>query len=244
MGRAANTTHLMKVTAFVLVSLALFLAGCGTRSISNSGYRANHRWGPADNPLYHGELSEWDVLGVAPKQDATEENIAKALAASAPPRLQRGERVLFIQSGALVPDGEMLDEAGKYFAVAPFSGVPPGEKQGFADSLRLRAAQGGCRFLVCYWGVLESAREELEGKAVSWVPIVGAFLPDEKQIMRIRLKALVVDVASGHWRMLTPPAESETGYDSRFTREADDQKRVRVLKERGYRALVTGLVSD
>lgn len=233
----------MKHTVWLVVAAAaLLLTGCETRSISDSGYRHSYGWARTANPLYKGELTEMDVLGAAPSVDATEENIAKALASAESPRLKRGDRVLLIQSGAITPDHAMLENAETYFDVAPFSGVPPGEKAGLAASLRLRAAQGGCRFVVCYWGVLESAREDREGKAVSWVPIVGAFVPDEKQRMRIRLRALVVDVATGHWRTLTPEARDDAAFTSGLTRESSDQRLVETLKTRAYRTLVADLV--
>jgi len=234
----------MKSLLGLLGLIALLgLTGCETRSISDSGYRSRYGWNRDANPFYRGELSEFDILGVAPKQEATEENIRRALADSAPLGLKRGERVLLIQSGAMVPDASMLAEAGKYFAVAPFSGVPPANKDGLPDSLRLRAAQGGCRYLVCYWGTLESAREDREGKVVSWVPIVGSFVPDERQRMRINLKAIIVDVASGHWRMVAPSVEADSTLTARSSRAANDQKLVETLKERGYGTLVAGLLT-
>lgn len=233
----------MKYALWSVVVVLLF-AGCETRSISNSGYRAGHRWGGDANPFYQGELTELDVLGAAPRVEATQENITRALANAQPPHLKRGDRVVLIQSGAPVPDEAMLDAVAPYFAAAPFSGVPPAEHAGLAESLRLRAAQGGYRYLVCYWGVLESAQQDKAGKAGSWVPIVGSFIPDQKQQMRIRLKALVVDVATGGWKMLTPAVYNDDHYDSSWTREATDQKLVLALKAKAYQQLVTDLVRE
>jgi hypothetical protein len=225
-----------------LLACVLFLAGCETRSISDSGYRQPYGWGRPENPLYKGELTELDILGAAPRTEATDANIAKALESATSPKLKRGDKLILIQSGAPVPDNAMLEEATRYFEVAPFSGIPPTEKAGLAESLRLRAAQGGYRFIVCYWGVLESAREDKEGKAVSWVPIVGSFVPDQKQQMRIRLKALLLDVATGGWKMLTPEAYSDSSYNSGWSRETSDQKLVLALKEKGYKTLSADLV--
>ncbi|HEY5550946.1 MAG TPA: hypothetical protein VIK52_03600 [Opitutaceae bacterium] len=231
-------------TLVPLFLAALLLAGCETRSISDSGYRNSYGWGGGGgaNPLYRGELTELDILGAAPRQEATEENIAKALVSAASPSLKRGEKVIFIQSGAPVADNAMLEEASRFFDVAPFSGIPPTEKEGMAESLRLRAAQGGYRYIVCYWGVLESAQHDKGGKAASWVPVVGYFVPDQKQQMRIRLKALVLDVATGGWKMLTPEVYSDDSYNSAWSREARDQKLVTELKVRGYKTLVADLL--
>jgi len=231
--------HLLPLTAFVLL-----LTGCTTRSISDSDYRNPYGWGRPSNLSYKGELTELDILGAAPKQEATTTNIVSALEKSSVPKMRRGDKLILIQSGASVPDHQMIEEASRYFAVAPFSGVPPTSKDGMADSLRLRAAQGGFRFVVCYWGVLESAQEDREGKVVSWVPIVGAFVPDQKQKMRIRLRALLLDVASGSWKMLTPQTQDDAGYNSRVSRESSDQKLVESLKERGYKSLVADLLKE
>lgn len=222
-------------------SSLLFLTGCETRSISDSGYHSG--WGRV-NSMYNGELTEFDILGTAAAQDATEANIAKALQNSGMPSLKRGDKILLIQSGALVPDNEMMDEITPYFSVAPFSGVPPSDKTGLANSLRLRAAQGGYRDILCYWGVLESAQVEREGKTVSWVPVVGAFVPDQQQQMRIRLKGLLVDVSTGSWKMLLPEVHSDASLNSTFSRERSDQKLVVALKERGYKSLVTDLLKE
>ncbi len=227
-----------------LLALTLLLAGCETRSISDSGYRPSYGWGRGANPLYKGELTELDILGAAPRQEATEANIAKALAAATAPKMKRGDKLILIQSGAPVPDYSMLEEASRYFAVAPFSGIPPEDKSGLAESLRFRAAQGGYRYLVCYWGVLESAQEDKEGKALSWVPIVGSFVPDQRQQMRIRLRALVLDVATGNWKMLTPEVYSDARYNTNRSREWSDQKLVQALKEKGYKSLVADLVKE
>ncbi|MBI3884522.1 MAG: aminopeptidase [Opitutae bacterium] len=227
-----------------LIALVLLLAGCETRSISDSGFRPAYGWGRSANPLYKGELTELDILGAAPRQEATAANIAHALATASAPRLKRGDKVILIQSGAPVPDHAMLDEAARYFAVAPFSGLPPEERTGMAESLRLRAAQGGYRYIVCYWGVLESAQVDKEGKALSWVPIVGSFVPDQKQQMRLRLKALLVDVETGGWKMLTPEVHSGGGYNSHWSRESSDQRLVQALKEKGYRSLAAELAKE
>lgn len=232
----------MKALPLFALACTLLITGCETRSISDSGYRPAYAMGRPANPLYKGELSEFDVLGLAARGDASEANIARTLANAAPPRLKRGDAVLLIQSGAPMPDNSMLDAIAPYFPVAPFSGIPPGEKTAAAESSRLRAAQGGYRYIVCYWGVLESAQTDREGKAVSWVPIMGAFVPDQKQQMRLRLKALLVDVASGHWRMFTPEAYSDTRFNSAWTRESADQRLVLSLKAKAYQNLVAELV--
>ncbi len=54
-----------------VVTLALALQACETRSISNSGYGAGAGGDQyargRDNPFYQGELSEFDILAAAAK---------------------------------------------------------------------------------------------------------------------------------------------------------------------------------
>jgi hypothetical protein len=178
-------------------------------------------------------------LGTAPNQEATEANIAKALAAASSPAIKRGDKLILIQSGAPLPDNSMLEEAERFFAVAPFSGVPPSEKSNLASSLRLRAAQGGYNFVLCYWGILESAQKDNEGRIVSWLPIAGSFIPDQRQEMRIRLKGILLDVGKGNWKMITPLPDIDSGFSSSFTRESRDQKLVEALKAKGYKSLIS-----
>jgi hypothetical protein len=230
----------MKKSAYPLICVSLlFVVGCTTesRSISNSGYYGG--WGN-----YRGELSELDILGTAPAQEATDATIRGVLASATDPKIKRGDKLLLIQSGAMVPDNEMMEAAGACFSVAPFAGVPPAEKSGTAGSLRLRAAQGGYRYILCYWGVLETAQQDKEGKAVSWIPVVGSIVPDQKEQMRMRLRAILVDVSTGNWKMLTPEIPGEALFSSRKTRMEEDQKLVRELKAKGYKKLVEELLRD
>jgi len=98
----------------------------------------------------------------------------------------------------MFPDEPMVNELNRYVNCVPFTGVPTGGRRSgdvttekaaqasYSKSLRLAAARGGCETIVCYWGILESARKGLASKPVSWVPVVGWALPDERQQMRIR----------------------------------------------------------
>jgi hypothetical protein len=215
-----------------------YLCGCAsTRSISDSGYRRDRHinWG------YKGELTEFDIVG-AGSTNITEADIQAALRSDRSIHLRHGEPILVIQSGALTPDDEFLREMNRYFPGAPFSGQPPEEKRSYSARLRLAAAQGGYKHLLCYWGVLETSREDHATKTLSWVPIAGMLLPDESQRMRIRLKAIVVDVATGAWRMVTPLPIQEERLSAKLNRESSDQSQVSRLKERGYLVLLNSII--
>lgn len=236
------------------------LTGCQTqtRTISNATYHepSHAFWGPvaaAPSPYaYRGELSEFDVLGVARGAAASDTEIERALTAAKRIRLKSGDSILLIQSGAVFPDAPMVADLGKHFRVVPFSGVPPaagkdGENESsdadsFARSLRLIAARGGNDVIVCYWGILESASAKLATKTVSWVPVVNWIVPDEREHMRVRLKLAVVDVRTGDWALLSPDAVEDARLSVSPRRGVADQKLVEDLKQRAYAAGAKELV--
>jgi hypothetical protein len=242
---------------------AFLLGGCATRanSISNSGYHAArpaYYTPPAEGSdpdfAYRGELSEFDVLGITRGQTASENEIVRALDSATRVRLKPGSSILLIQSGAAFPDAPMVAELSKHFRVVPFSGVPAGpgywprwrapavEPESYAKSLRLAAARGGNDVILCYWGMLESAKENLPTKTVSWVPGVNWLLPDETQHKRIRLKLALVDVRSGNWTVFSPEAFEDSRINRSPRRAVADQKLVESLKEKVYESGVKELV--
>jgi hypothetical protein len=154
----------------------------------------------------------------------------------------------------MFPDGPMVTELGNYFRVVPFSGAPPKragtsdgqyesfDAQSYSKSLRLAAARGGNDFILCYWGILESANEKLVTKTVSWVPVVNWLVPDENQHMRIRLKLALVDVRTGSWAVLSPEPFEASKISVSPRRDVADQKLVERLKAKAYEASVRELV--
>lgn len=227
-------------------ALLVFLAGCQTRSISNSGFKDTHRRS-AELGGYTGELSELDVIGVAADASVTEADIQAALAARGGTKLARTSNVLLIQSGADFPDAPMLEAMRARFSVASFSGRPSAAREpnaSFSKTLRLVAAKGGYDKIVCYWGVLESAREDKLTATISWVPVVGYVIPDEREHMRIKLKAAIVDVATGRWTFVTPPAAESSKLTTVLSREEKDQQLVAKLKAEGYATLARTLAEQ
>lgn len=225
----------------------LFLAGCTTRSISNSGFENSARRYGAQIGGYVGELSELDVIGVTADAVVTEADIHTALEGPRGAKLSRSSKVLLIQSGADYPDAPMLEAMQGKFAVSSFSGRPAPRNDATATlskSLRLIAARGGYDTIVCYWGVLESARENKITSVVSWVPLVGSVIPDEREHMRLRLKAAIVDVASGRWTFVNPPSVAASELSARVTRKETDQGLVENLKAEGYRTLARTLAEN
>lgn len=227
-------------TLFRFLPLAIFPvliclgAGCASRSISNSGYHGGYCRG--HDPFYRGELSEFDVLGLERGVPITEEEIGRVLDNPARVRVRKGSSVLLIQSGAFQPDEPMRVAVSKQFNALPFTGLPgPTNGQSYSRALRLAAAQAGCETVMCYWGVLESARREMATKAVTWVPVVGWVLPKESQRMRIRLKVVLVDVRTGRWATYAPTSFEDSAVMDRQG-EVSDQAQVERLKRRAYEA--------
>jgi len=248
-----------------LMAICVLLAGCNTqRSISNSGYRDEDRqimgFIPRANDsdpgfVYKGELSEFDVLGIERGAAASDSEIQKALDNAKSVKLNASSSIMLIQSGALFPDAPMIKELGRYFRVTPFSGVPQMTQrengtfketqnpQNFSQSLRLAAARGGNDVVLCYWGVLESEKQDLATKTVSWLPTAGWVIPDEKQHMRIRLKLALIDVRSGSWTVMSPEAFDDARLSTSLRRAAKDQQQVELLKTKAYEASVKDLVA-
>lgn len=232
----------------VLVLIAL--QGCETRSISDSEYRSGYGRGSA-NPFYQGELTEFDVLGVERGGSVREADIARTLESHRPVALPRGAPVMLIQSGAPIPDQAMIDALSPSYRVGVFGGQPPraldsgSDKadgtSNYATTLRLAAARGGYEKLLVYWGVLESGQENLSTRSVSWVPVVGWYLPDRRQRMRIRLKLAVVDVKTGSWDLFAPEPVEDRAISNMLNREKSDQGQVDLLKRKAYPAAVQAL---
>jgi hypothetical protein len=231
----------------VILFAASLLLGCGTRSISNSGFNADSDRGYAqrNSPFYKGELNELEILGIDSKTPISEEEIQKAIASRSRMTIQKGSSVMLIQSGAMIPDEDMVIGMEKYYNVSVFSGVPSegaGSSGNYSRALRLAAAKGGAEKLIVYWGLLETGRENLATKAVSWLPFIGGAIADETQRMRIRMKVAVVDVKTGQWDMFSPEPFDDSDSSGRYSRVSSDQAQVAILKGKAYKSTADNLV--
>src|SRR6184192_805855 len=145
-----KTTKICVISAFTCALLALTSCVRSVHSISHSSYE-KVPWYASDSRrtevdpefAYRGELTEFDVLGIARGELTSEASIRRALDEAKKVRLHPDSSVLSIQSGASFPDGGMVKELGKHFRVMPFSGVPPhghepavSDAETFAKSLR------------------------------------------------------------------------------------------------------------
>lgn len=245
-GALSQPAHkIMKMLALVsCCALAVILAGCETRSISDSGYRSDSsiRYKPRLNE-FKGELNEMDVLGIESNPKITEQDISSTLDKAGRVRIRKGSNVLLVQSGAVYPDEPMIEGLKDSIIVTPFNGQPGQfQKENHNKALRFAAARGGCETILCYWGVLESSRQNLDSKFVSWVPVVGSVVPDEHQHMRIRLRIAIVDVRTGHWAMFSPEPFVDSAVSMRLGRERSDQAQVNRLKQSAYAAATRDLL--
>ena len=245
-----NKTPMLKTILYALFFLTILTCwGCSTRSISNSGYDGGGGYYRSDNPLYKGELTEFDVLGIDPARVISDEEITKSLSKASKVGIKKGNSIMLIQSGAMFPDGPMQKEFDKHFATMPFSGIPMSDTRNselntsnYGKALRLAAAKGGNEVIVCYWGTLETAQKNLATSAISWVPVAGWLVPDESQMMRIRLKFAIVDVQTGSWTIFAPDPLDDKTISSILGRESSDQSQVVLLKENAYKEAVQKLV--
>ncbi|MFD2265476.1 hypothetical protein ACFSM5_21420 [Lacibacterium aquatile] len=235
------TLRLLAVSSALLV-----LAACSTRSISDSGYKGEGSSYTASAYAYKGELSPYDILGVDLDRPITEEDIARAMAARKPIQVKKGSSIMLVQSGAAIPDSDMVAALERSYSVATFSGVPAFPagadqkvvqtlpKDQYAKLFRLAAAKGGYETIIVYWGLLEAGTQSGATKAVSWVPFVGASIPDQFQTMRIRLNMAVIDTRTGQWETFAPSAFTDEALSSSRSRAASDQEQVALLKKQAY----------
>ena len=236
-----------RTVAFSICLTVLALQGCGVRSISDSGYQAESqgRFRPSSNPLYKGELTEFEVLGIAEHTPATQEEINRSLEDRQKLTLPKGSSIMLVQSGAIMPDDQMVRVLEPHHRIVAFSGIPTEPSNGnIAPALRLAAARGGCEKIMVYWGILETAQKNMSTKTVSWVPIVGGMIPDESQEMRIRLKVAIVDVKSEQWKTLSPKPIQDTSASARYTRASSDQRQVTALKTQAYAELANDIANN
>ena len=194
--------------------------GCATRSISNPV-----RSYGGGNSTYAGELSDFDVVGLGAPTGAGRDVV-----------LQKGMRVLVVQSGAGFPNERMLSALSAHFEVGAVSGIPtPALSE---HGMRQAAARGGFEAIVAYWGILETTERANAGAAASWVPIAGWFVPDADQLMRIRLRIVVLDVQTGCWRTILPEPMDDERASSMLSRESSDRDQVELLMQAAIPAAV------
>jgi hypothetical protein len=239
----------MKKLTLLALLIPIVLSGCATqKSVSNSGYYPGGDKGRGgDNPFYKGELSEFDVLGIEPGKEITEQDItAAANGKKEQLSLRKGESLLLIQSGAMIPEQEMTERMEKHFSVSVFTGVPTKAKNAdasYAKALRFAAAKAGIDKILVYWGMLETETKDLATKNVSWLPIVGWAIPDQTQVIRVRLKIALVDVKSGQWEVFVPKVFEESANSASLDREHSNQQQVAQLKSKVYQAAVESIVA-
>ena len=259
--RAAARRTLLAGAGALLLGAAL--AGCGVESISDTGGGSSGSYytggGGGGNRYYRGEINELDLLGVR-GGSTSEAEIRGTLGrgSNGSVRARPGASLMVIQSGALAPDSAMVALIERPYRVFPCSGVPTsgrGEDGGPAASsasasqgtslardLRLAAARLGCTHILCYWGTIESVEQAQATKAVSWVPLAGDLIPDENRTARLRVRAVLMDVASGRATTYSPPPAENTALSPGLLRGYSRDKQTYELKSRAYAALVNEMV--
>jgi len=208
----------------VLLAATALVSSCSVRSISNPG----RPWGDG-NTTYAGELNDFDVVGTAIPADP----VAGVVALS--PHL----RVLVVQSGAGFPDERLLDGLSAHYEVGAASGIPTPALHG--QGMRQAAARGGYDAIIAFWGILETSERVTEGVAASWVPLIGPFIPNASQRMRIRMRIVILDVHTGRWRTLLPAPIDDERASSMVTRGSSDRSQVQVLMEAAIPAAIEAI---
>lgn len=228
------------IAAFSVATL-FALASCDEGSISDDD--------PYGRAAYVGghsrEIDEMDLLGSQGKTN--EADIQSALRggrSAGGVQARPGSALLVVQSGASAPDSIMIATVEKSYRVFPFSGVAAADRHrdgSLGRDLRLAAARSGCTHVLCYWGKLESIKEDAVTKTVSWVPIVGGLIPDEQRLTRLRVRAVLLDVNTGRAVTFNPPAAENAAISADLWRSESHDKQTYALKTRAYTGLVAQL---
>ena len=90
---------MMRSGCAVTLLLAV-LTACESRSISDSGFRGGGHGG--SSPIYHGELTAYDVIGIDPARPISDQDIQKALLA----KVSDAERSSGYVAGGISPLGQ------------------------------------------------------------------------------------------------------------------------------------------
>ena len=106
------------------------------------------------------------------------------------------------------------------------------------------AKSGSINKIVVYWGNIETSVKLKVGATVSWIPVVGWFVPDSEQVMRISLTALISDVDNESWDILVIKSNETKATTSTFTRSGIDDEQVAKLKEDVYGKLIDRITSE
>jgi uncharacterized protein YceK len=225
----------MMIKKIVLPVLVVsLLCGCTTTSISDSGYQrsSDHRYPHSYESQTEKELDELAVLGVTSSFKFDERALDRALKEAETFVLNSGSRILLLQSGAQFPDSEMVAGLSKYWEISTLSGDNRNYKhENLNQLLRYTAATGANNYIVVYWGVVETAQKNLQTKGVSWIPLVGWSMPDEKTQMRVVLKFAVIDVVSGQWKTFQPTPVEDNFFSSIMDRGGKSQSKEIELKK-------------
>lgn len=214
----------MRLKAPLLLLVVLVAStGCTTRSISN--HSGNDNW------LYRGELSQMNVIAALSAEGG--------VPGEGPVIVPAKGKVILIQSGQSAPDPQVVAGLPSGVEVLPFSGIPAPSQGGV--SWRQAARAGGVQTVLVYWGTIETSRVDKVTKAISWTPVT-AWIPDEDQQMRVTVSAVVADVGSGRWSLVTASSRTSQVSSSIFSRDAEDRKQIRELKQDAFDKFLDSLL--
>jgi hypothetical protein len=247
----------MKTLLPAVLGLALLTSatGCHTRSVSDSGYkRVNFANGQTAKRPGHErkEISEADVIGMNRVDRVSENEIRRAFEKTHHFRVPKGSTIMLIQAGTTTPEQGMIREMSQHFKVIPYSGLPLGEESGTtpasspeqaSKALRLEAARAGAETIVCYWGNLEIAKEDLPTKTISWLPVLDVIIPDEAHDLRLRLKFALVEVKDGDWAVFNAQPYEARGAGTAYARAHSDQFQLNSIKKKAYERAVDQIVN-
>lgn len=222
------------IPLLLLSSAAALVVSCTSTSLSNPGGSG------------HGEdLNLYELTGDKPQAQVTERDIAAALGSRSGSLPVRGGKILLVQSGAHQPDQELAEAFRPLGQIVEWNGQAqePGSQEkndkrfggAIGRRLRLVAAQQGCTHVVVVFGEIQSAARDLPTDAVvGWIPIVGSLVPGEVSGTRLFAQALVMEVASPRYSVITASPRQESGLNVSGSQSSVNVRRSLRLKKLIY----------
>jgi len=243
--------------AFVLLLFIsyLFVVACKSQDSSGTQYFE-------DSKL---QLTEQEVLDTDFDYPITEEHIQHSIkrAQNKSFNLERGAKVILVQSGRQVPDSAMQEAMMKYYQVSVYSGISSNKnrpktarkndqnnssedvvKQKYMKVLRLIAANSKQDKIIVYWGNLELGYFNDDNKVTVWRSYAGGKIDASVKYLRYLIRFAIVDVKTGMWVMYSPTNKQNEFVKYGFNALENNILQINKIKEEAYRFAVYNLFNQ
>jgi hypothetical protein len=145
-----------------------------------------------------------------------------------------GSRFLLVQSGALVPDAELVKVFQRYGTPVPWTGRQDAEATNSSASRRIRytASQQGCSHAIVVFGEIQKDGRSLP--VVSWLPVASDLLPNRYSGMRLHTQAAILEARTPGLLLVSAEPQETRGLEMEWTGLGSELGRSLELKAKAY----------